>query len=234
MLKNTTAPALVLKNGSPYSQQFEDIYFSTVDGVGESHYNFIQGNDLAKRWQQLQGGRFTVAELGFGTGLNFLLTAESWLQSAASQQAVLHYWTVEKYPITAKVLSQLYHQQGWSYQVMPGLLKDYPSNREGAHQISVHPRIQLTLLWGEAFEQLSQQLFVADAWYLDGFAPGKNPDLWSEALLGLLAKRSRVGTTFATFTAASLVRRRLSSVGFSVSKTKGFGRKRERLIGVLK
>lgn len=221
----------MLKDGSPYSQQFEDIYFSAVDGVGESHYNFIHGNGLLKRWQHLQANTFTIAELGFGTGLNFLLTAECWLQSEVSQQAILHYWAVEKYPIAADVLSVLYQQQGWDYQAKSSLLKCYPPNREGLHQILITPSICLTLLWGDAFEQLSQHLFVANAWYLDGFAPSKNPSLWSDALLALLARRSQEGTTFATFTAASSVRRRLLAVGFAVEKEKGFGRKRERLIG---
>lgn len=231
-MKQSLQPAqLVLDNGSPYSTQFGDIYFSPQDGVGESEYNFIVGNHLPTRWQCFDKPEFTIAETGFGTGLNFLLTVKQWLQSTASRSSRLHYISAEKHPIDPRCLTQLYQANQWQSAISQTLLKQYPEPQAGCYSLSVAPSVTLTLLFGDAITWFNDYAFVADAWYLDGFAPTKNPDLWSDELFAVMAKRSQTGTTFATFTAASAIRRGLANVGFQVEKHKGFGRKRERLIG---
>lgn len=269
---------------TPASRVFEDIYFSPEDGVGESRYHFIEGNYLAERFgtclNNIQNHNnknskddkkdkiaFTVAETGFGTGLNFLLTADLWfntcmtyLRQAHNQvnqsppenrhcDRMLHYISAEKYPIETRQLDKIYHNQGWHNALTQQLLAQYPTvPAAGAHDIfltnnnksdkSGHQTeragkhsIRLTLLLGDAVETFRRYPFVADAWFLDGFAPDKNPQLWRPELFTVMATRSQAGTTFATFTAASAVRRGLQAMGFQVHKGKGFGRKRERLLG---
>lgn len=229
--KSLQAVQLALQGETPYSQQFDDIYFSPEDGKGESEYNFIIGNHLPERWQSLTQAEFVIAETGFGTGLNFLLTVDYWLQSAASKRCVLHYISAEKYPIESVRLAQLYQTQNWQNATTEKLLANYPPLQAGCYHLSIAPSIQLTLLFGDAITCFNDYSFVTDAWYLDGFAPAKNPDLWSGDLFNIMAERSKKGTTFATFTAASAIRRGLLSAGFVVNKQKGFGRKRERLLG---
>lgn len=223
--------------GVPRSTAFDDIYFSSDDGVAESRYHFIEGNALPTRFERFselsqssQSG-FTIAETGFGTGLNALLTAELW-QQAAPPTATLNYISVEKYPIAAEQLQIIYDRNGWSSAYTSQLLAEYPPLSQGVYSLRLADNIQLTLLWGDAATQFQGYEFCADAWFLDGFAPSKNPAMWSTTLFSVMAARSRLGTTFATFTAASAIRRGLTDVGFQVRKGKGFGRKRERLLGV--
>ncbi|PID63646.1 MAG: hypothetical protein CR974_01430 [Gammaproteobacteria bacterium] len=248
---------LDLQRQTPASLAFDDIYFSPDDGIGESRYHFIEGNQLPQRFaDRLAAGRagavsnFTVAETGFGTGLNFLLTAELWQHSvdtavdeaidktasyAMTERPTLYYLSAEKHPIPKAQLSDIYRAQGWHNELSQALLATYPNTlTAGAHVLTLQAGsadVQLTLLFGDATTQFQARDFVADAWFLDGFAPSKNPDLWTPALFACMAERSRTGTTFATFTAASAVRRGLQAAGFSVFKGKGFGRKRERLLG---
>lgn len=219
-----------IQTGVPVSLQFDDIYFSPTDGVGESRYHFLDGNHLTPRFMLPYPTLFTVAETGFGTGLNFLLTAELWQQYApASRQ--LHYISVEKYPIDGDTLKQIYQQQQWDNSISQSLLAIYPTFNVGVNHHPINQNITLTLLFGDALSQFSQTDFMADAWFLDGFAPAKNSAMWSEELFHCMAAHSRSTTTFATFTAASSVRRGLTAAGFVVQKGKGFGKKRERLLG---
>lgn len=226
---------------TPTSVEFGDIYFSPTDGIGESRFHFIEGNDLPARFREhfARKANFTVGETGFGTGLNVLLTAALWQQQSAQPidtAPTLHFISVEKHPITKAQLVQIYQQQGWQSDTAQSLLAQYPHHPKFGtvtFSLSEHPAppIQLTLLFGDAATCLQAHDFYTDAWYLDGFAPAKNPAMWSPELFVALAKNSRAGTTFATFTAASKVRRGLEAVGFAVTKGKGFGRKRERLLG---
>lgn len=228
-----SAAAIDLSSGTPTSTQFDDIYFSPTDGVGESRYHFIEGNALPERFSAFSSGQFTVAETGFGTGLNFLLTVDCWQQRADTRtnSARLHYLSVEKYPIDARTLARIYHHNRWENTTTSKLLAQYPPLTAGCYALTIAPDVQLTLLFGDALTRFTQQSFCADAWFLDGFAPAKNPDLWTQALFDCMATHSRKGTTFATFTAASAVRKGLTAAGFAVRKSKGFGRKRERLLG---
>lgn len=219
-----------LDNGTPSSVVFDDIYFSPDDGLNESYYNFIEGNQLPKRFANLADKTFTVAETGFGTGLNFLLTSELW-KKQTNNTGQLHYISVEKYPIPVEILAEIYEKNGWTNDMTETLLTHYPHCKTGHYIINIDNHIRLSLLFGDAMKEFQSTHFLADAWFLDGFAPSKNPEMWSAPLLQLIARRSRKKASFATFTAASIVRKNLLSAGFHVEKGKGFGRKRERLLG---
>ncbi len=230
MNKQLSRAQLSSATDKPFSTQFEDCYFASADGVAESQFNFLDGNNLPQRFREATPTLFTVGETGFGTGLNFLLTAQLWRDVAPKERA-LHYVSTEKHPIEVNALAEIYRQQGWNDSLCKLVIDNYPALNVGVHRLQLSSTITLTLLFGDAAEQLSEFEFTADAWFLDGFAPARNPDMWSLPLCKSLAKRSRSGTTFATFTAASAVRKNLLEAGFVVNKSSGFGRKRERLVG---
>lgn len=225
-----------------YSRQFDDIYFSPEDGLAESEFVFFAGNELSQRWAALsdaeqaewaQGGIFTIAETGFGTGLNFLLACKMFSE-AVPRGAHLHFISVEKYPLTAAEIREAL--LCWRAELSPYLerLCDfYPLRVPGFHRIEIAGNISLTLIFddvGVALPQLVAPQGV-DAWFLDGFAPSKNPDMWTEELFTQMARLSHKRTSFATFTAAGFVKRGLKAAGFEVEKVAGYGRKRERLVG---
>ncbi len=222
---------LVLRDGTPVSETHGDVYFSREGGLEEVRHVFLAGNDLPARWQGRS--RFTVGETGFGTGLNFLLTTAEW-QRRTAPDARLHYISVEKHPFTRQNLERLLAQ--WPQLAREGkaLLEAWPPLVEGLHRRELFGgRVTLYLLLGDARPMLERLQAGVDAWYLDGFAPARNPDMWQPQLLRQVARLSRPGATFATFTAASAVRRHLQAAGFAVSKRPGFGRKREMLAGRL-
>ncbi|MDD2832874.1 MAG: tRNA (5-methylaminomethyl-2-thiouridine)(34)-methyltransferase MnmD [Methylotenera sp.] len=225
-----TYATLEWKAGQPFASAFQDVYFSSDNGLLETEYVFLQGNDLAQRWQQPALESFTIAETGFGTGLNFLCAAKLWLETAP-EAAMLNFISAEKYPLTLadiKTALQLWSQlDTWSTP----LLAQYATLIHTGTIRLYDNRVQLTLMRGDACEQLRQRHDDADAWFLDGFSPAKNPDMWQAALFEQMARLSHAGSTFATFTSAGMVRRGLMSAGFKVSKRKGFGKKREMLHG---
>ena len=225
-------PAKVrLSEGVPYAETFEDIYFSTQDGVAETEYVFLQHNQLPQRFEQSK--QFCILETGFGSGLNFLVTVHHWLKTAP-KEAVLAYHAIEKHPIPLEVLTQLYQQWPQFSTLASELLAHYPFLLPGRHVLRLfNDRVQLNLWFGDVQQMLPQLPagLEVDAWYLDGFAPAKNPEMWQPALFQQMARLSCAGTTFATFTAAGLVRRGLQAAGFEVQKDKGFGKKRELCFG---
>lgn len=223
---------LTFEQETPISQTFGDVYFSKLGGIAETEHVFLAANGLPGRWQTA-GERFCVAELGFGTGLNFLVT---WRQFCATAPAgtVLHYHAVERQPLTQAQLAQALALQPALAAEAEMLLTHYPLRLPGPHAIAL-PRCQLHLWWGDVAEWLAALAGAMpgriDAWYLDGFAPAKNPDMWGEPIYRAMATLSAPGAHFATFTAASAVRRGLLAAGFAVEKVRGFGRKREMLRG---
>lgn len=218
------------KQGQPFASAFQDIYFSSDNGLLETEHVFLQGNDLSNRWQQFNTNTFTITETGFGSGLNFLCAAKLWLETAP-KQAVLHFISVEKYPLTLQdITAALKLWPELSALSLP-LLNRYTTLID-AKNISLYDnKIQLSLFIGDATEQLSHFQNKTDAWFLDGFSPAKNPDMWQPALFEQMARLSHANTTFATFTSAGLVRRGLISAGFKVIKRSGFGKKREMITG---
>ena len=205
------APLSWRDHDTPVSTVFDDVYFSADDGLAESRYVFCDGNSLAARFATAT--RFVIGETGFGTGLNAAVMHALW-QQTAPPGATYAYYSVEKYPLSPAERLRA--------------LGRWPELAAASHTLPA----QVQLLIGDAATCLPQIPEPVDAWFLDGFAPAKNPDMWSAAVFAAIASRSRPGTTFATFTAARAVREGLQTVGFQVEKIKGFGRKRHMLRGV--
>jgi len=231
-----TADLKWTESDTPQSRQFEDIYYSQSDGIAESTFVFLKGNRLSERWQSHPHPEFCIAETGFGTGLNFLLTWAAWRQQ--SKPCRLHFISIEKYPMSRGDLSRALDNWPSLGELTVDLIDNYPDPIPGTHRI-VLEQGQLTLdLWWEDVADALPDLATAspgqvDAWYLDGFAPSRNTDMWNPAIFEAMAQGSRAGATFATFTAAGDVRRGLQNSGFAVKKEPGFGHKRERLTGTL-
>ncbi|MDP7143182.1 MAG: bifunctional tRNA (5-methylaminomethyl-2-thiouridine)(34)-methyltransferase MnmD/FAD-dependent 5-carboxymethylaminomethyl-2-thiouridine(34) oxidoreductase MnmC [Alphaproteobacteria bacterium] len=223
------------KSGILRSSEFDDIYFSVEDGLAESDYVFLQSNDLPARFAHecSRARRFVIAETGFGTGLNFLQTCRRFAAHAPSD-AVLHFISFEKYPLPKAMIEQALSQ--WKEVLEPhfsDLLASYPLRIQGMHRLVLGPQIVLDLIIGDVNDAIAE-LDVpggVDAWYLDGFAPSKNPDMWSDTLFDHMTRLSAPSASFATFTAAGFVKRGLQAAGFDVGKKNGYGRKREMLCG---
>lgn len=225
-------------DGTPRSATFDDIYYSPEDGAAESEAVFLAGNRLPGRWReapwaQHASQRFVIAETGFGTGLNFLLTWLRWRECPGAPR--LHYLSVERYPLAREALSRALSRWPALAVLAEQLLAQYPPPLPGVHRLLLDEgQVILDLWWGDADACLadwerSRQPRV-DAWYLDGFAPARNADLWRDSLFQRMARLSRPGASLATFTAAGAVRRGLQAAGFAVEKRPGHGRKRERIV----
>jgi len=221
------------RDGVLRADDFDDLYFSTDDGLGEARHVFLDGNDLAGRIAAAP--QFTIAETGFGTGLNFLAVM-ALLESNAPKRNQLDcqidYISFESRPLPAVVMAQ-------SHQAFPDLARHsdeliaaLPPQWPGLHRRDfLQGRLRLHLIYGDANDAMAKADFVADAWFLDGFTPAKNPQLWNQDLLTAIGRLTRAGGSFATFTVASVVRQRLAEAGFELEKRPGFGRKRDMLIG---
>lgn len=247
----TTADIEWRQGDIPFARGFDDIYFAGPEGLAESRYVFLDHNQLQLRWQQLADDdphgspSFTIAETGFGTGLNFLAAWALWRRSAPGNGR-LHFISTEQYPLTAADLRRALQAWPELSDLAADLLAQYPPLIPGQHSLSFDDgRVCLHLLLGDAndsleavaggagLNQLRPSQWQVDAWFLDGFAPAKNPQLWNDRLYRTIARLSRVGATVATFTAVGEVRRGLERQGFSMRKVPGFGRKREMLRGSL-
>lgn len=222
------------QDGQPYSRQFGDVYFSRTSGIEETRHVFLHHNHLQERWHDLPDGRvFTIGETGFGTGLNFLCAWQLWRETA-SPATRLHYVSTEKYPLTRQELSQALSLWPELAEFSLTLLSQYRTLTPGWHRFTFdHGKVMLTLLVGDARETLPELSAKVDAWFLDGFAPAKNPEMWQPELFHEIARLSASQATFATFTSAGLVKRGLAEVGFTVEKVAGFGSKRDMLRGRL-
>jgi tRNA 5-methylaminomethyl-2-thiouridine biosynthesis bifunctional protein len=224
-------PALEWSEHGPRSLQFGDVYFSAVDGLAESRAVFLEGCGLPDAWAGRR--RFTVAELGFGTGLNILALLALW-RTARPPGAQLHVFSIEGFPLAHDEAARAHAAWPELSEVSTPLLAAWPSARPGFHRVDL-PGLdaRLDLFVGEVGAGLSAWEGRADAWFLDGFAPSKNPEMWRETILAAVAARSAPGARAATFTVAGAVRRGLEAAGFTVAKRPGFGRKKERLEAIL-
>lgn len=219
------------RDGTPVSCAFDDVYFSLDGGVAETTHVFVNGNDLPARFATGGFAAFTIGETGFGTGLNFLVAAQAFLAHAPAD-AILHFVSVEKFPLTVDDLARC-HAHWPELAALAGELRAvYPPAVAGFHRRTLAAgRIRLTLLLGDAATLLPRLDARVDAWFLDGFSPAKNADLWSDALFGELARLSAPNATYATFSAAGEVKRGLRAAGFTVKRLPGFGRKWDMLRG---
>lgn len=233
----TTANIEWRDNGAPISTEFGDVYFSSTNGLEESRYVFLQHNQLALRWQKLSGNSFNIIETGFGTGLNFLTAWQLW-QQTAPENSQLHFISIEKHPLTKQQLKQALAHWPELKRLADQLIANYPHIIPGQHRIELSAgNVCLSLVFDDintALVDLQHNNIQCDAWFLDGFAPSKNPAMWSLQTLELIAALSKPDTTFATFTAVGRIRRDLQQLGFEVTKSKGYGIKRDMLSGVFK
>ena len=209
-------------NSELRSKIYDDIYFSTDDGIGESMAVFSDGVGAPEVWKDKKD--FIICELGFGTGLNFLTTVNKWLTHSDNNQT-LHYIAIEKHPLDKLEIDAAIYWDELA-EIKRAMLQKYP---QGGRLFD--NRVKLTMLIGDVEDQLIQMNEKIDAWYLDGFAPSKNPAMWTDEIFKLLARHSGPLTQLATFTAAGFVRRGLEGVGFKMYKRPGFGKKREMLAG---
>ena len=220
---------------TPYSVDFNDIYFSTDDGLQETEYVFIAHNQLKKRFNALSENTFCIAETGFGTGLNFLVVASHWL-ALAPITAKLRFISIEKHPLRLDDLTRAVQVWPQLSEIANALILQYAHLKIGCNHFTfADNRIELQLHIGDVIEVLPSLQIVdeicVNAWLLDGFAPAKNAAMWSAEVLQHMARISSSGSTFATFTSAGIVRRNLEAIGFYVEKYAGYGKKREMLAG---
>lgn len=228
--------------GTPVSRDFDDVYFSNDNGLEETRYVFLGGNGLQTRFPEHSRKLFIVAESGFGTGLNFLTLWQAFAAFRAEHPDAtlerLHFISFEKFPLTRDDLQKAHAHWPELGPYAGQLQAQWPQAFAGCHRLLLDEgRVTLDLWFGDINqltdtldESLNQQV---DAWFLDGFAPSKNPDMWTPALFQAMARLTRAGGTLATFTSAGFVRRGLQEAGFTMHKRKGFGRKREMLSGVM-
>jgi tRNA 5-methylaminomethyl-2-thiouridine biosynthesis bifunctional protein len=273
-------PDFAMREGTPVSNAFDDVYFSRAGGIAETEHVFLRGNGLPSRWYTMGSGNgdgvgfhpepprsdwglgavppsnnFTILETGFGTGLNFLVTWAAFVRAAPSNHR-LHYISLEKFPLTPDMLREALSAYPELAEYASQLIGAYPLRLPGFHRIHF-PRVTLTLGFGDAAEMLSQlfnegdsplrnaspsgsgwnptrpERTLVDAWFLDGFSPAKNAEMWSDTLFSEIGRLSNPGTTFATFTSAGFVRRGLATQGFVVEKVPGYGHKREMCVGII-
>lgn len=200
----------------PVSTRFDDPYFSLENGLAETRHVFLAGNDLPARFSP----GFHIAELGFGTGLNLLTTWAAW--DASGQTTPLRFTSFEGFPMSADEMARA--------------LEAFPSLAEYAQRLVVAwaedntlatlDGIEARVVIGDARETLATQDWQADAWFLDGFSPAKNPELWDADLIHQVGQHTKPNGTAATYTAAGFVRRNIGAAGFDVTRVPGYGRKR--------
>jgi tRNA 5-methylaminomethyl-2-thiouridine biosynthesis bifunctional protein len=219
------APAEVAFAGTtPYSARYEDVYHSAQGGLEQARHVFLGGNDLPGAWQNRE--RFVICETGFGLGLNFLATWQAWRDDPQRCRR-LHFVSVEKHPFRRDDLVRLHEQWPELAALSAQLVSQWPVLVPGLHRLHFeNEAVTLTLVFGDAVDWLPQISLAADAFYLDGFAPDRNPELWSDATIAQLRRLAAPGATLATWTVAEDVTRRVTMADFSWEKRPGFGNKR--------
>jgi len=216
------------RKATPAAQDFDDIYFSIDGGIEESRTVFLGGCDLPNAWTETE--YFSIGELGFGTGLNFLATWQMW--DLKAQGGHLDFVSIEKFPLSKQQLIRALAHFPELNAFAARLIELWPDRTRGLHRLELSPSVTLTLIHDDITPALSALDHKFDAWFLDGFSPEKNPDMWSEKVTNKIAALSKTGTRLATFSVAGTVRNALIQAGFSVFKKKGFSRKRHRLEAV--
>lgn len=218
------------------NSHYNDCYFSYDEGFEESCYIFIEGNNLISRIKP--NIPFIIGETGFGTGLN-LLALINQLKINSIKDFKIYFFSVELYPLSPKRITELISQ--FSEKIsdelgiwLPIWENSYNNLHDGFNEISFKVfggEINLNLFIGDVNDMFNNCAFSADAWFLDGHSPDKNPAMWQPNVMSNIGENSKTGTTIATFTAAGLVKRGLRAAGFEVKRRKGFGGKRHMVIG---
>lgn len=220
----------------PISKQFGDVYFSKDNGLLETRHVFLNGNDLSERLTNLKDFEyFRVGETGFGTGLNILALWQLWQQVRPNNQSHLHAISVEKFPLSKADLIRVLNVWDELKPLAEQLIEQYPLPIAGCHRLTFpKERFSIDLWLGDAqeiFPSMAKTKAV-NAWFLDGFAPSCNPDMWEQNVLNNIVRLSGYGTTFASFSVAGILKRGLKAHGIDISRPRGFGHKREMLKAV--
>lgn len=234
MSADETSPLIDWQDGHPVSRRYGDVYFSRDSGLGETRHVFLAGNRLRERWAALvPDARFTIGETGFGTGLNFAAAWALW-DEVAPPDARLRYVAVERHPLAPADIARTLAMWPELARYRDALLAHWDEAPPAWHRfVFGEGRVFLTLLVGDVRTALPRLDGRVDAWFLDGFAPTRNPEMWQPDVLAEVGRRSNPGATCATYTVAGEVQRGLEAAGFAIEKSPGFGRKREMLRGVL-
>ena len=216
------------------SEHFDDVYFSVHDGLAESRYVFLKSNNLPARLIEFEKDVFTICETGFGTGLNFLSFWQMWRSEGDTIKSKrFRYISLEKHPLSREFIKE--NLSYWEEDI-GGVLREYleiyPENpNQKKYVLPVGEDGELILIFGDVNEEMPKLQDKVDCWFLDGFKPSCNPEMWSDIVFQNMARLSNPDASFATFTAAGFVRRGLAQAGFVVQKVRGYGRKREMCVG---
>jgi len=217
-MKNVNPSLTWREDKIPVSTQFDDPYYSLDNGLAETHHVFLSGNNLPSRFVD----EFRIAELGFGTGLNFIATLDQWRKSKV--EGKFYFTSFEAFTMTPTDMIKAYEQfpeiANIACEIAPHLEQLLEKGTLSLHDAHLH------LITGDARGTVTLWDAQADCWYLDGFSPAKNPELWEANLMKAVYAKTCAGGTAATYTAAGFVRRNLSDAGFDVERVNGFGRKR--------
>jgi tRNA 5-methylaminomethyl-2-thiouridine biosynthesis bifunctional protein len=230
MTAGGASPILWREGEPPRSRRYGDLYFSRDDGLAEAREVFLAGCGLPDAWARRR--IFTVAELGFGTGLNIAALLDLWSREGPPN-GHLTIFSVEADPLEAEDAARALRAWPELSSVAAALIARWPVGAPGFHRLDLPAwRARLDLAVMEAGDALRAWTGAADAWFLDGFAPALNPRMWRPEVLNLVAARSASGARAATYTVAGQVRRDLAAAGFAVERKPGFGAKRQRLEAV--
>ncbi|AHH12770.1 TRNA (5-methylaminomethyl-2-thiouridylate)-methyltransferase [Borrelia hermsii YBT] len=216
---------LIFQGKTIYSSKFGDIYYDSQYGLEESIYVFIKGCDLDKELANLQS--ITIAELGFGTGLNFIALLKHLTEN--NLKTKINYYSIEKFPLKKeqiKKISQFFIKDIHYFKI---LLKKYPNTPMKNIKYQITNNINLKILVGDAREKLKELPKYIDYWFLDGFSPNKNPKMWNKEIFTIISEKSKIGTKLSTFSAARIVKDGLKLANFNYSRIKGFNNKRHML-----
>ena len=220
-------PRVSMRDGVLFADDFDDVYFSRDNGLDETRHVFLDGNNVQERMRN--SAHLTIAETGFGTGLNLLAVMA---EMAKYPDIRIDYLSVEAFPLTVDEMRSAHDSFPELAEYAAALRAALPPPWPGQHVVVLlDGRLTLHLLYGMAETMLAKLAFHADCWFLDGFSPSRNPDFWSPDLCGHIARLTRTGGSLASFTAASAVRRGLQAAGFVIEKRPGYGRKREMIVG---
>ncbi len=220
------ARAAFTADGTPWSEAFGDVYHSASGGLAQARHVFLAGNDLPQRWAERE--RFVILETGFGLGLNFLATWRAWRQDPARPRR-LHYVSIERHPFELGDLSALHDRFPELKEESAALHAKWPLLLPGAHRLALDDEAVVLTLHFDDIRILRDLRLAADAIYLDGFSPARNPEMWSPQTLRAVSRLAAPGATAATWSVAAEVRTALETTGFQVEKRPGFGAKREML-----
>lgn len=233
MIDDTEGPQLLglewMQGDMPYSIAFGDHFYCREDGRAECGHVFLAGNSLPGRWRA--EGDFRIGELGFGTGLNFCESWRTW-KDTAPVGGRLHFTSFELLPMASADIEKALSRWPEIADERQALVATWPEAPAGVVTLALAEDVILTVICGDALTNLAASDLVFDAWFLDGFAPSRNPDMWSPELMAAVFDHTRPGGTFATYAAAGFVRRNLVAAGFDLERRPGFAGKREMLCGI--